>query len=202
LNNLKRLESQFTEGKISKRQYNLKKRVLDDKLGTVLAADRIKKLQGKEVTEKSQKYLSEKKKEDEDTVEKEALIQKYVTNPPEAPVNKNESSGLSKGKISLLIFVVAAFFVGTGYGVYVMSIPGNNSTGSTIDVNASAFPTVNNTTVNQTANLRNTVTSTNTSVTTTPTTKTSVTTTPSKSTTGGSTGSKSNTTTKKTNSTG
>jgi hypothetical protein len=161
-----------------------------------LAVDRVKKLQGKEVTEKSQEYLSDKKKEDADTVEKDALIQKYVTNPPEKPVTKTGSSGLSKGKISLLIFVVMAFFVGTGYGVYVMSIPANNSTGSTIDVNASAFSTVNNTTVNQTANQTNII-PTNTAVTTpTTTTKTTVTTTPSTTTTknktktktGGSTG--------------
>ena len=98
--------------------------------------------------------------------------------------------------IGLLIFVVLAFFVGTGYGVYVMSIPANNSTGSTIDVNASAFSTVNNTTVNQTANQTNII-PTNTAVTTpTTTTKTTVTTTPSTTTTknknktktGGSTG--------------
>lgn len=140
-----------------------------------MAAERVQKLQGKEVTEKSQEYLSDKKKEDEDNVEKDALIQKYVTNPPEVPVNKTESSGLSKGKISLLIFVVLAFFVGTGYGVYVMSIPANNSSGSTINVNASAFPTVNNTTVNQTVNQTN-VPSTKTAVITTPTTKKTVTT--------------------------
>jgi hypothetical protein len=161
-----------------------------------LAVDRVKKLQGKEVTEQSQEYLSDKKKEDADTVEKDALIQKYVTNPPEKPVTKTGSSGLSKGKISLLIFVVMAFFVGTGYGVYVMSIPANNSTGSTIDVNASAFSTVNNTTVNQTANQTNII-PTNTAVTTPiTTTKTTVTTTPSTTTTknknktktGGSTG--------------
>jgi hypothetical protein len=110
--------------------------------------------------------LSDKKKEEEDNVEKDALIQKYVTNPPEVPGNKTESSGLSKGKISLLIFVVLAFFVGTGYGVYVMSIPGNNSSGSAINVNASAFPTVNNTT-----NTTNTTLTTK-SVTTTPKTTT------------------------------
>jgi hypothetical protein len=148
-----------------------------------LAAERVQKLQGKEVTEKSQEYLSDKKKEDEDNVEKDALIQKYVTNPPEVPVNKTESSRLSKGKISLLIFVVLAFFVGTGYGVYVMSIPGNNSSGSTINVNASAFPTVNNTTVNQTVNQTN-VPLTKTAVITTPTTKKTVTTIPSTTTTG------------------
>ena len=152
-----------------------------------MAVDRVKKLQGKEVTEKSQEYLSDKKKEDADTVEKDALIQKYVTNPPEKPVTKTGSSGLSKGKISLLIFVVMAFFVGTGYGVYVMSIPANNSSGSTIDVNASAFPTVNNTTVNQTVNPTNT-TSTTTAV-TTPTTTTTVTpTTKTTTKTGGTTG--------------
>ncbi len=148
-----------------------------------MAAERVQKLQGKEVTEKSQEYLSDKKKEDEDNVEKDALIQKYVTNPPEVPVNKTESSRLSKGKISLLIFVVLAFFVGTGYGVYVMSIPGNNSSGSTINVNASAFPTVNNTTVNQTVNQTN-VPLTKTAVITTPTTKKTVTTIPSTTTTG------------------
>lgn len=148
-----------------------------------MAAERVQKLQGKEVTEKSQEYLSDKKKEDEDNVEKDALIQKYVTNPPEVPVNKTESSGLSKGKISLLIFVVLAFFVGTGYGVYVMSIPANNSSGSTINVNASAFPTVNNTTVNQTVNQTN-VPSTKTAVITTPTTKKTVTTIHSTTTTG------------------
>jgi hypothetical protein len=143
-----------------------------------LVVDRVKQLQGKEVTEQSQEYLSDKKKEDADTVEKDALIQKYVTNPPEKAVTKTGSSGLSKGKISLLIFVVLAFFVGTGYGVYVMSIPGNNSTGTKIDVNASAFPTVNNTTVNQTANQTNIIPTTTAVTTPTTTTKTTVTTTP------------------------
>jgi hypothetical protein len=153
---------------------------LDDKLGTILAADHIKKLQGKEVNEKTQEYLSEKKKEDEDTVEKEALIQKYVTNPRKIPTTQNKKSGLSKGKISLIIFILAAFFVGTGYGVYVMSIPGNNSSGSTIDVNASAFPNITNTTVNQT-NVTN-VSSTQTKKTVTSTKKTTqnLTTTPNK----------------------
>ncbi len=164
-----------------------------------MAVDRVKKLQGKEVTEKSEEYLADKKKEDKDAVEKDALIKKYVTNPTEVPVKKTESSNLSKGKISLLIFIVAAFFVGTGYGVYVMSIPANNSSGSTIVVNASAFPTVNNTTVNQTANQTN-VTSTKTTV-TTPTNKTTITTT-TPTTTGSSTGNnKSTTKTTKTNST-
>ncbi len=131
--------------------------------------------------------MSDKKKEDEDNVEKDALIQKYVTNPPKATATKTKNSALSKGKISLLIFVVLAFFVGTGYGVYVLSIPANNSSGSSIDVNASAFPTVNNTTANNTANQTNntstntvtpttTVTTPTTTVTITPTTKTTVTT--------------------------
>ncbi len=114
-----------------------------------MAADRIKKLQGKEVTEKPLDYWSDKKKEDEDIEEKEALIKKYVTTPKEAPVTETKSSGLSKGRLSLFIFVVAAFFVGTGYGVYVISMPSNNSAVA-MTVNDSAFPAANNTTANQT----------------------------------------------------
>jgi len=97
---------------------------------------------------------------------------------------------MSRGKIYLLIFVVAAFFVGTGYGIYVMSIPANNSSVAAITVTDSAFPAVNNTTTNQT----NKTTTKNTNVVTKNTNVvTKNTTTASK---------KSTTPTKKTNSTG
>jgi hypothetical protein len=139
-------------------------------LDTVLAADRIKKLQGKEITEKPLEYYSDKKKEEDDFEEKEALIKKYVTTPKTAPVAQTKSSGLTRGKISLLIFVVLAFFVGTGYGVYVMNMPANNSSAVSMTVTNSAFPTANNTTTNQT---NKTVTKTTTVVKTTTTTPTS-----------------------------
>jgi len=90
---------------------------------------------------------------------------------------------MSRGKIYLLIFVVAAFFVGTGYGIYVMSIPANNSSVAAITVTDSAFPAVNNTTTNQT----NKTTTKNTNVVTKNTTTASK---------------KSTTPTEKTNSTG
>lgn len=144
MKSLKKLEKQFAEGKVSNRQYSLEKRVIEDKLDTVLAADRIKRLQGKDVDEKPLEYWSDKQKEDEDVEEKEALIEKYVTTPKPAPVQTK--SGMSRGKISLLIFLVVAFFVGTGYGVYVMSAPSNNSSAPLMTVNESAFPIVNNTT--------------------------------------------------------
>jgi len=142
-----------------------------------LAADRIKKLQGKEVTEKPLDYWTYKKKEYEQIEEKEALIKKYVTSPKDAPVNQPKSSGMSRGRIYLLIFIVAAFFVGTGYGVYVMSVPANNSSLPSITVTDSAFPTVNNTTTNQTNKTttvvkKTTTTPTTTKKTTTPTTPT------------------------------
>ncbi len=144
-----------------------------------MAADRIKKLQGKELTEKNLDYWSNKKKEDEDIEEKEALIKKYVTTPKEAPVSQTKSSGMTRGKISILIFIVAAFFVGTGYGVYVMSAPANNSSGVSITVTDSAFPTANNTTTNQTnktitknATVTKTTTTKSTTTKTTPTTPT------------------------------
>jgi hypothetical protein len=148
LKSLKKLETQFTEGKVSKRQYSREKRVLEDKLSTILAADRIKKLQGKPVDDTP--LESEIQKEKEDTVEKEELIKKYVTTPKEVPVEP-KSSGMSKGKVALIVFLLAAFFVGTGYGVYVMSIPSNNSSPVAMTVNDSAFPVINNTT-NTTAN--------------------------------------------------
>ncbi len=165
LKSLKKLETQFAEGKLSKRQYGREKRVLEDKLSTILAADRIKKLQGRSVDETP--LEADKLKEKEDTVEKEELIKKYVTTPKDVPV-QTKSSGMSKGKISLIVFLVAAFFVGTGYGVYVISMPANNSSGISMTVNDNAFPVINNTT-NTTSN---TTTSTNkTSTTKTNTTK-------------------------------
>jgi hypothetical protein len=131
---------------------------LEDKLDTVLAADRIKRLQGKDVTEKPLDYWSDKKREDENIEEKEALIKKYVTTPKTAPVSKTKSTGMSRGKIYLLIFLVVAFFVGTGYGVYVMSMPSDEVSAAIMTVNDSAFPYVNNTTVNQTTTSKNTTT--------------------------------------------
>ena len=136
-----------------------------------MAADRIKKLQGKEVTEKPLDYWSDKKKEDEDIEEKEALIKKYVTTPKTAPVTETKSSGLSRGRLSLFIFVVAAFFVGTGYGVYVISMTSNNSAVA-MTVNDSAFPAANNTTANKT---NTTTTKSTTAVTTTKNTTPSTT---------------------------
>ena len=178
---MKKLETQFTEGKLSKMQYGKEKRVLEDKLSTIMAADRIKKLQGKTVDETPPEHWSEKQKEEEDTEEKEELIKKYVTIPKNTQV-ETQSSGMSKGKVSLIIFLLAAFFIGTGYGVYVMSAPSNNSSGISLTVNDSAFPIFNNTTtnttkVNGTSNKTTTNTATtnktNTSKNTSTTTKTS-----------------------------
>ena len=67
---------------------------------------------------------------------------------------------MSRGKVSLLVFLVLAFFVGTGYGVYVMSLPANNSSGVSMTVNDSAFPVVNNTTTNTTLTKNTTKTTT------------------------------------------
>ena len=60
----------------------------------------------------------------------------------------------------MLVFLVLAFFVGTGYGVYVMSLPANNSSGVSMTVNDSAFPVVNNTTTNTTLTKNTTKTTT------------------------------------------
>lgn len=146
-------------------------------MGTVLAADRIKRLQGKEVDEKPLEYWSDKQKEEDDIEEKEALIEKYVTTPKKAPVTQNKNSGMSRGRISLLVFLVVAFFVGTGYGVYVMTIP-SDSSGVVMTVNDSAFPVVNNTTTNITVTQNTTKTTVVTNTTKTPTRNTTTPTTP------------------------
>lgn len=86
-----------------------------------------------------------------------------------APVSNSQSSGMSRGKIYLLIFLVVAFFVGTGYGVYVMSMPSDDVSAVIMTINDSAFPYVNNTTVNLTNNQNTTKTTVVKRNTTTPT---------------------------------
>jgi len=62
---------------------------------------------------------------------------------------------MSRGKLSLIL-VVLAFFIGTGYGVYVMTIGANDTTGIYMTVNESAFPVLNNTTSTNTTIPKNT----------------------------------------------
>ncbi len=160
---------------MSKRQYIIQKRVLEDKLGAFLAADRIKILQGRgEETEKPLEYWAEQKKEKADVEEKEELIEKFVTMPsPKASkrkaafkkAKKSEKGGMSRGKLFAVAFLVVAFLVGTSFGIYFMKGPADTS-GVAMAINASAFPAYNNTT-----NVTNT-----TNTTTTPTTKTNTTT--------------------------
>ena len=152
-----------------------------------MAADRIKKLQGKNVDETPLEYWSEKQKEEEDTEEKEALIKKYVTTPKNTEV-ETKSSGMSRGKVSLIVFLVAAFFVGTGYGVYVMSTPSNNSSNTTLTVNDNAFPILNNTTTNTTQTNSTSINKTSTTTKTTTTNSSKKNTSTSTTTTGKSSG--------------
>lgn len=165
-NDLKKLEAEFAEGKISKRQYTIKKKVIEDKLGTVLAVDRIKRLQGK--GEVLTHEAAEKKKVEEfkqkEAEEKEELVKKYVTMPsPKARASKAKASslgyknkkpqkgGLSKGKMALIGFLVVAFFVGTALGAMFLKAPSNN-TSSVLTLNESAFAPANVTNVTNTTN--------------------------------------------------
>jgi hypothetical protein len=191
-NDLKKLEAEFADGKISKRQYTIKKKVIEDKLGTVLAVDNIKRLQGKEEvlthdTAEEKKVEQFKQKEAE---EKEELVKKYVTMPsPKARASKKKASslayknqkpkkgGLSKGKMALIGFLVVAFFVGTALGAMFLKAPSNNTSSAVLTLNESAFPpavvanltnTTNTTKVYNTTKVSNTTTVKKTT-TTTPT---------------------------------
>ena len=166
-NDLKKLEAEFAEGKISKRQYTIKKKVIEDKLGTVLAVDNIKRLQGKEEV-LTHDTVEEKKVEDlkqKEAEEKEELVKKYVTMPsPKARASRQKASSLayknqkpkksgwSKGKMALLAFLVVAFFVGTALGTMFLTAPSNNTSSSVLTLNESAFPPVTVANVTNTTN--------------------------------------------------
>lgn len=163
---LDKLEKEFAEGKLSKRQYTIHKKVLEDKLGTVLAAERVKRLQGKGGSEKTLDYWAEKEKEEEDRKEKEELVEKYVIMPsPKASkkrkaqrkqVTQSKNSGFkfTKGKMLVLGVLIVGFLVGISFGVSLLKAPAQTSSVPML-VNDSAFPTAN-----MTANVTNTTTNT------------------------------------------
>jgi hypothetical protein len=172
---LRELEKEFNEDKISKKEYNSRKKEYTEQLETIEVADRIKRLQGKGTVEKPLEHWVNKSKIEKDKVEKEELFKEYLT--PSAYKEKTiepEPKGKSRLTVLLAIFVALAFFVGTGFGVYIFNMPSQAPTVPLI-INESAFPTSNG--ANLTQNLTRSVTTTTTPTTTTTTTPTPTTTT-------------------------
>jgi hypothetical protein len=171
IRSLQELEFDYSQGNISRKAYNSQKNELKQQLETFETADRIKRLQGKGQVEKPLEYWTEKEEEKKKQEERELLLQRYISNPqPQGKVNSITSS---RWKTMLAIFLVVAFFVGTGFGVFIMQSP-SEASGASLVANESAFPVENTTNLTETTNTNVTKTTTTTkkNTTTTPTTPT------------------------------
>lgn len=168
LRSLKELEKEFNSGNIPKSHYLFQKRQLNEQLETFNVADRVRKLQGKEVAETP---VDNQKDEEED----EELFKKYITAP--GLKKKNVKSGrFSQNKLIAGALLALAFIIGIGFGLYTLSIPDGMS-GTSLATNDSAFPpfVLNNTTnstnsTNMTKNVTKNVTTVKKPVTTPVTT--------------------------------
>ncbi len=145
LKNLNELEEEFKKGNLSKPQYKLKKGQLNQKLEDFAVAERVMKLQGK----KSEETPTPAKNTDEN----DELFKKYITATGLKKKKLDFKKGLSKSTIIASAILILAFFIGIGFGIYALDIPGEVSSVS-LSTNDTAFPPyVNNTTnVTNTAN--------------------------------------------------
>lgn len=147
LKSLAELEADFEEGKISRREYQSLKREYTQELETLNVADRIRRMQGRGTEEKPLDHWVTKSKVEKDKKEEEELVNKFVRKPiPLKTRVKTQKKGYSKFSIIAIVFLAVAFFVGTGFGVYMLNSPTDTSNGPVI-VNDTAFPLVNNATI-------------------------------------------------------
>ena len=142
---LKELETEYNQGYLPKNDFIRQKEYLSQQLEALEVADRVKRLQGKQGSEKSLDYWSEKEKENQgivDQEEKEELLKKYVTKPQ--TIEKNPENGWlsNRAKIIISVILIVGFLVGTAFGVSVISKTSELSQVSMI-VNDSAFPAKN-----------------------------------------------------------
>jgi hypothetical protein len=142
---LKELETEYNRGHLPKNDFIRQKAYLSQQLDALEVADRVKRLQGKQGSEKSLDYWSEKEKEKqgmEDQEEKEELLKKYITKPQ--TIEKNSSNGWLSNRVKIIISIIliVGFLVGTAFGVSVLSKTSEPPQVSMI-VNDSAFPAKN-----------------------------------------------------------
>jgi len=177
---LKELELEYSKGNISKKEYFAQKRDIGQEMETLLAADHVRRMQGRLGSEKSLDYWSDEeaeKKKLADEAEKQEMLKKYITK-PESIKNKEMPSREwfgKRAKIGLVAFIVLAFVVGTSMGTMLINKPSETPQVS-MAVNASAFlPTPANNTTTTTSNFTQTTTTTDTNTQTTPTETTTTT---------------------------
>ncbi len=156
LKNLEDLEKDLEAGKIPKKQYVSLKKQYTNRLDTLEAAERVKRMQGRGTSEKTLDHWASKSKLEKDEKEQEELIKKYVTTPKPTRSQAKAASAAasSKGGISRIgiiagVLLALAFFVGTAFGVMMLNTPVTVDNG-TVTVNQSAFPLIENLTTNKT----------------------------------------------------
>jgi hypothetical protein len=169
IRSLQELEFDYSQGNIARKAYISQKRELNEQLETFETADRIKRLQGKGQVEKPLEYWTEKEEEKKKQEERELLLQRYISSPN--PKSKEKSIFTGRGKTFLAVFLVVAFFVGTGFGVLFMQSP-SESSGASLIANESAFPVENTTNLTVTDTTSNTTVVTKTNTSTSKTTST------------------------------
>lgn len=163
LRQLKKLERDLEEGNISRKEYSELKEQYTKELETIEAVENIRRLQGQKTPEKPLDHWVEESRKKKDEEEREELVRRYV---------KTEEVKEKRGpNLSLIgaIIIVAAFFFGTGFGLYFMNLKEENPVTGTVTVNETAFPSFNNTVKNVTVTSTTNRTPTNTTP-TTPTT--------------------------------
>lgn len=157
LKNLEDLEKDLEAGKIPKKQYISLKKQYTNRLDTLQAAERIKRMQGRSTSENTLDHWASKSKIEKDEEEQEELIKKYVTapKPTRSKAKAASTASSSKGGISRIgiiagVLLALAFFVGTGFGVMMLNAPVTADNG-TVTVNQTAFPLIENLTTNTTS---------------------------------------------------
>ncbi|MBI5679690.1 MAG: hypothetical protein HZC47_02190 [Methanobacterium sp.] len=157
IKSLKELENEYNKGNISKNHYTIQKSQLNQQLDAFNVADRVRKLQGKEVAEKPIETPT-------DEEENQELFKKYITSPGLKEKNINTEKVSPTTMIAAAV-LIAAFVIGIGFGIYALNIPENIS-GISLFTNDSAFPPF---VVNNTTNMTNTTNTTKKiNITTTP----------------------------------
>ncbi|QHN07791.1 hypothetical protein [Methanothermobacter sp. THM-2] len=160
LRQLKKLERDLEEGNISRKKYSELKEQYTKELETIEAVENIRRLQGQKTPEKPLDHWVEESRKKKEEEEREELVRRYV---------KTEEVKERRGpNLSLIgaIIIVAAFFFGTGFGLYFMNLKEETPVTGTVTVNETAFPSFNNTVKNVTVTSTTNRTPTNTTPTT------------------------------------
>ncbi len=160
---MRSLDEDYRHGKISEDKYRYFRSKYEDKLNTLDARDatnRIRSMQGKPSDKNiSQPPRLNKKKDNE-----QDLVQKYIINPKKGDkdLNKEKKAPMetSTFNLVLVLVLVIGFTAGIGFGVFTFDFGSISVSDTQAIVEDTAFPEVQNISVNNTNNTNNTSVST------------------------------------------